>query len=346
MSCKYDIEETPPFTATPYQIQYPPGWTAMEIPPDNPMTVEGVKLGRFLFWEKALSSDHSMSCGNCHKPPTSFSDDDTFSEGVTGELGTRQSMPLINLGWHQFFFWDGRAITLEEQILEPVENPVEMNNTWENAVADVKAKSIYPPMFEAAFGTPEVDRYRISKAIAQFIRTMISGDSKWDKAQRGELFLTTEEAEGFELFKREGAPEEITDPSQYGGDCLHCHKWSTNHFTDFVFHNNGIDSLFTDLGRGEVTGNPLDFGKFKTPTLRNIEFSGPYMHDGRFTTLEEVIDHYNSGGHPSETIDPFMKYQGLGLQLLPIHKQQLLAFFQTLTDTAFVNNPDFQDPHD
>ena len=193
-------------------------------------------------------------------------------------------------------------------------------------------------MFKAAFNIDQIDSNYVVKAIAQFERTLISGNSKWDKWYRGEVSLTEQELRGWDLFN-----VDRTDFSA-GADCFHCH--TAPHFTDFTFHNNGLDSdeNFSDLGLYETTGSDVDKAKFKTPTLRNIEVTAPYMHDGRFSTLEEVIEHYNSGGHASSTVSPLMKNIGDGLLLSPEDKQALIAFLRTLTDEEFLNNSKFSSP--
>ncbi len=332
--------------ATPYPFQSPPFFPPMDIPANNPLTYEGIELGRYLFWEKKLSRNHTQSCGSCHLPEHGFSDPNQFSEGITGAIGTRQSMPLVNMGWSTSFFWDGRALTLEQQILEPIENPIEMDNTWEQAIADIAADPKYPPMFGKAFGSADVTVERVTKAIASFLRIMVSSNSKFDQQRLGLYSFTLAEERGFNLFITEGGDPEINPLFQGGADCFHCHGFGAMQMTDYLFHNNGLDASFeNDPGRFLVTLNALDSGKFKTPTLRNIELTSPYMHDGRFVTLEQVIDHYDSGGVPSSTIDPFMKYTSGGLQLSDQKKADLIAFLKTLTDTTFINDPRFADPH-
>lgn len=330
---------------TPYNLVIPPFFPPMDIPADNPLTNEKVALGRFLFWEKKLSGDNTMSCGSCHLAGHSFSDNNQFSTGITGAVGNRQSMALINLGWAYNYFWDGRAITLESQVIEPVQNPIEMNESWANALAELQTDPLYPPMFEAAFGSTEITQDRAAKAMASFLRTMISANSKFDKQRIGEYEFTPSEENGFNLFLAEGGSPEEVQGGQNGADCFHCHGHGAMQMTDYLIHNNGLDAVFTDLGVGGITGNELDMGKFKTPTLRNVELSAPYMHDGRFNTLEEVVNHYNSGGQPSSTIDPFMKYTVGGLDLSEQSKADIIAFLKCLTDTSFVNNPNFSDPH-
>jgi cytochrome c peroxidase len=342
---KEDKEEEP-FSATPYELVIPPLFPPMDIPSDNPLTVEGVTLGRFLFWEKKLSGDNTQSCGSCHLPEHGFSDPNQFSTGITGAVGTRQSMALINLGWANNYFWDGRALTLEDQVKEPVTNPIEMNETWENALSELRADPLYPPMYKAAFGSEEITIDRTAKAMASFLRTMISANSKFDRERAGTYTFTAIEEMGFNKFNTEGGINQNTGAPWGGGDCFHCHGFAGMQMSDYLMHNNGLDETFeNDPGRAAVTGNPLDSGKFKTPTLRNIAITGPYMHDGRFTTLDQVLDHYNTGGKISTTIDSFMEAAGGGLYLNETDKLAIIAFLNTLTDTSFIYNPAFSDPH-
>ncbi len=336
-NCDCDLSQ---YNPTSYTINRPQGFPEMPIPADNPMTVEGIALGRKLFYEKMLSGDNTMSCATCHvQAPFSFTDKGTrFSTGIDGIEGNRNAMAIINLGWGHKFFWDGRAASLEEQALGPVPNPIEMHQKWTDAVAKLEADSLYPELFLKAFGICEIDSLHVAMAIAQFERTMISGNSKFDKYLRGEVGLTPSELNGFALFnvdKTQSTP---------GADCFHCHGSAGGMFTDNDFHNNGLDSVFTDLGFELTTHDINDRGKFKTPTLRNIELTAPYMHDGRFATLEEVIEHYNAGGHPSATLDPLMKNVGDGLELTPQEKTDLINFLKTLTDMDYLSNPDFSEP--
>ena len=338
--------DPPTWVGTPYELVIPPLFPPMDIPADNPLTVEGVALGRYLFWEKNLSANGTQSCGSCHLPEHGFSDPNRFSTGITGEQGNRQSMALVNLGWAYNYFWDGRAQTLEDQVIEPITNPIEMNNTWENALQSLRNDPAYPPMFLAAFGTTEITRDRAAKAMASFLRTMISADSKFDRERAGTYTFTPLEETGFNLFLTEGGINPNTGQPWGGADCFHCHGPGGMQMGDYLMHNNGLDAHFAaDPGLAGVTGNPLDSGRFKTPTLRNIELTAPYMHDGRFQTLSEVIGHYNTGGQVSTTIDPFMEAAGGGLFLDEVDELALIAFLKTLTDTSFINNPAFSDPH-
>lgn len=331
--------------ATPVTVAVPANFPPMPIPTDNPFTVEGIALGRFLFYEELLSGDNTMSCASCHGQSSSFTDDgNQVSTGIDGIAGTRNAMALINLAWDTRYFWDGRVLRLEDLVFQPVRDPIEMHDTWPDVVAELQAHPSYPDLFGAAFGTSTIDSVLVSKAIAQFLRTMISGNSPFDQFQRGEALLPLDAQLGIQLTQLEGGNPALGLGGQWGADCFHCHPHAGGRMTDGQLHNNGLDSEFTDLGAGGVTGLPQDMGRFKTPTLRNVALTGPYMHDGRFQTLEEVIDHYDSGGHESPTVDVFMKYTQGGLSLTPEKKQQLLAFLQSLTDMDFVNDPAFADP--
>jgi cytochrome c peroxidase len=320
----------------PFYVSLPP-----LIPEDNPIKVPAVELGRFLFWDTRLSANNTMSCGTCHQPAAAFSDPVAVSVGIDGISGERSAMAIVNLVFQPLITWDGHQPDLEAQSIAPVENVIEMHDDWDDVIEEIGLSTTpdYPAMFEAAYGTDCITRERASKAMASFMRTMISFNSKYDRARYGPEQFTPLENEGFQFWSLEGGAG--TDG---GGDCFHCHSLETEIFSDGEFRNNGLDEVFTDLGRGGVTGNPAQNGKFKVPTLRNIELTAPYMHDGRFETLEEVVDHYNTGGVASPTIDPFMEFQGGGLALTPSQKAALVAFMKTFTDTEFINNPAFQDP--
>jgi len=326
------------YNPTPYQINTPYAFPEMNIPIDNPMTQEGVLLGKKLFYDNILSSDNSISCASCHIQNNSFADPNQYSLGVNGQIGFRHSSTLINLGYSDFFHWDGGAASLEDQISRPLFTHFEMNNVdWNDIINRLNSSQEYIELFHEAFGECEIDSNQVKKAIAQFERTLISSNSRYDQWLRGEVLFTNEELDGLNIFFTER------------GDCFHCHGGIN--FMDNIFHNNGLDEFFNDLGLYEITGDPLDEGLFKTPTLRNIEYSAPYMHDGRFTSLDEVIEHYNSGGVYSITIDPLMKYvnsnpfgiPGLtGLVLTEQEKSNLKAFLLTLSDEDFIQNPNFQ----
>ncbi len=304
------------------------------IPSDNPQTVEGVALGKKLFFDPILSGNNTQACADCHTPSNAFTDNTRFSDGIDGTLGNRNSMPLFNLAWNydEKFFWDGKSFSLEHQAFSPVTDPTEMKSTWTEVEQKLQQHPDYPTLFQRAFGISKIDSTLVTKAIAQFERTLISANSKFDQFLLGEVQLTPEEQNGFDVFMDEAR-----------GDCFHCHGSDKNPlWTDNAFHNNGLDATFTDLGLGAITGDPSDNGKFRSPSLRNLEFTAPYMHDGRFNTLEEVINHYSEGLKNSSTVDPLMKKvaQG-GVGLSEKDKADLKAFLLTLSDFEFINNPEF-----
>ncbi|MEZ7900867.1 MAG: cytochrome c peroxidase [Flavobacteriales bacterium] len=324
---------TPASGPTPYQLQIPQTFSlylpAPIIPVSNPMTVEGVALGKKLFFDKQLSGDNTLACAGCHFPTQAFDDTNRFSIGIDGIRGDRNAMPIFNHAWNtgEKFFWDGRANTLEVQAFEPVLNPIEMHDTWPNVVSKLQADESYPAMYLAAFSTSTIDSVLTSKALAQYERTLISGNSRFDKYLLRQINLTSSELNGFGLFMDES-----------GADCFHCHGDATNPlWTDNLFHNNGLDASFTDNGLGDITGSPSDNGKFKTPSLRNLAYTAPYMHDGRFKTLDEVIDHYSDSLVYSSTISPLLKHiPAGGVNLTIQEKGDLKAFLLTLTDSSFV----------
>ena len=339
MSCSSKEEENV-YTPTSVNLKIPELFQQKLISPvmpsNNPLTEEGIALGKKLFFDPILSKDNTQSCATCHDPKRAFADETRFSDGVDGKFGSRNSMPIFNLAWNfdDRFTWSGKEISLERQALEPVRNPIELHSNWNNVAKKIKEDSEYPTLFKAAFGNIKIDSTFITKALAQFERTLISGDSKFDQYLLGKTTLTSEEQNGFDVFMDETR-----------GDCFHCHGSNNNPlWTDNKFHNNGLDAVFTDLGLGEVTGDPNDNGKFRSPSLRNLKFTAPYMHDGRFATLDEVINHYSSGLKNSSTIDPLMKKvsQG-GVNLSNKNKADLKAFLLTLSDNNFVVNPNFQE---
>lgn len=346
--CRKDVKPTVEGT-TPYNYNYPEIFSnylpPIDEPTDNQATKEGVELGRLLFFDTRLSGNNTQSCGSCHLPEFSFSDTAQYSIGIDGLVGNRNAMPIINLGWMEDgLFWDGRSTTAEEQAFEPVVNPIEMHETWPNAISKIKDDPIYVSKFEQVFGPNEIDSVMVAKAIAQFERSLISGNAPFDK------FLLSNFATGSsgwsadkELLAYQGFSLFMDETK---GDCFHCHGDAFNPlWTDNIYHNNGLDATFTDKGLGEVTGNPSDDGKFKTPTLRNLAFTAPYMHDGRFATLDQVIQHYSFGLQDSPTIDPLMKNvdQG-GAQLNPTEMNAIKWFLLSLSDSSFVTNPEVQNP--
>ncbi|HXA02761.1 MAG TPA: cytochrome c peroxidase [Cytophagaceae bacterium] len=329
--------------ATPYNLSFPSYLSAPIIPSDNPTTVEGVLLGRKLFYEVKLSGNNSMSCGSCHKQQYAFGDTSAFSMGVTGMNGTRNTPGLSNVAWQTALFWDGRASSLENQVPGPIQNPIEMHQDLSIAVSELQATSVYPPLFKAAFGSSTITGLGIQKAIAQFERTLISSNSKFDQFIAGNSSaFTVQEHNGYILFSTHPLPQ----ANIRGGNCGDCHGGylQKNRF----YENNGLDSIFADNGYGQFTGKSFDDGKFKVPSLRNIALTAPYMHDGRFKTLEEVLAHYNQHVVQSTTISPLMNVSndpaGTTLNLTQQEIDDIIVFLHTLTDTTFTKNPKFSNP--
>jgi len=315
-----------------------------QLPADNKMTVQGVELGRMLFYETMLSKDGSQNCASCHNQKNGFSDTTQFSIGVAGLPGKRQAMAIFNMAWHKNeFFWDGRAHLLRDQSLKPIEDELEMDETLENVIAKLSATDLYKNQFMRAFGSEEITSEKMSLAMEQFMFNIVSADSKFDKFRAGEISLSESEERGRILFETEYNPY---FPDDSGADCKHCHGGPN--FDNNQYMNNGLDSdaNITDIGRESVTENANDKAKFKVPSLRNIALTPPYMHDGRFNTLEEVIEHYNSGVKQSGSIDPAIlnTLNHGGLLLTDQDKTDLVNFLKTLTDDTFLNNPDYMSP--
>lgn len=343
-ACQKDTPTPNPDPTNPaYELSYQ-NLPEPSIPADNPLTVEGVKLGKLLFYEKMLSGDGSQSCADCHRQANAFTDTAQFSIGIAGLPGKRQAMAIFNMLWNSNgFFWDGRAALLRHQALLPIQDPLEMNETLANVVSKLSQSTLYPAQFEKAFGSAEINETRISLALEQFMNSIVSSSSKYDDFLQGKQSLTPSEERGRKLFFAEYNP---FFPEESGADCAHCH--SGVNFENNLYMNNGVDSFYAgmDIGRQSVTNNPNDRGRFKVTSLRNIELTPPYMHDGRFQTLEQVIDHYNTGLHDSPTLDPALKNTlGTGLMLDAQDKADLIAFLKTLTDTKLITNPAYANPH-
>ncbi len=288
---------------------------SLQVPEDNPLTAAKVELGKLLYFDGRLSSDGTVSCATCHDPAKGFTDQKRVSTGVGGKTGTRNAPTVINTAYNFFQFWDGRAPSLEEQAKGPIENPVEMANTHDGAVKNIAAIKGYAPYFEKAFGDPEVTIDRIAQAIASFERTVLSGNSPWDRYVylKDESALSEEAKRGLALFEGKAL-------------CTRCHVGFN--LTDGLFHNLGVGmhAPEPDLGRYTVTGEESDKGAFKTPTLRDIQKTAPYMHDGSVATLEEVIELYDKGGEKNPWLDPKME----PLNLTEQEKKDLLAFLRSL----------------
>ena len=313
--------------ATPYRFTYGGHLPKPRLPLDNPLTVEGVELGRRLFHEKRMSINGSQSCSSCHQADAGFVDAGlALSKGAEGKIGNRNSMPLFNLAWKESFFWDGRAPSLRAQVLMPIQNEIEMHESLPRVHTKLIAAG-YGNLFERAFGSDLVDSDRIARALEQFLLTIVSYSSKFDQAVRNKAELTEEEKQGFYLFMTEYDPRR----GLKGADCFHCHGGPL--FGNNGFANNGLDTNFPDLGLAAHTGREYDKGRFSVPSLRNVALTAPYMHDGRFETLEEVITHYASGVKRSPTLDPNLaKHARPGIELSASDQKALVAFLKTLTD--------------
>ncbi|MDF1694220.1 MAG: cytochrome c peroxidase [Saprospiraceae bacterium] len=336
------------YNPIPFDIEYP-AYTQlidnreviipeMPIPVDNPLTEDGVELGRHLFYDNILSSNNTMSCASCHLPEGAFTDNLAVSPGVDGIFGNRSSMSLFNVGFFDNgLFWDGRSTTLEEQALLPVEDEIELHNSWEAVIPKLQESDLYKKLFRKAFGIEkpsEINKTLAAKAIAQFERSIYSFDSKFDQYLKGEVFLSDDELYGFEMY--------IDAPGVTDAQCAHCHNLPLMTSNDYF--NNGLQEAntindFLDNGLGNVT-IAAENGFFRAPSLRNIELSGPYMHNGSLQTLEEVIDHYASGGKFSPSKDPLLD----DINLNAYDKFALKQFLLTLTDRTIINEERLQSP--
>lgn len=266
----------------PYELKYPSYFGGrFNVPEDNPLTKQGVSLGRNLFYDPILSKNNKISCSSCHQQQLAFTDGKPFSVGIDGSMTKRSSMSLANLLWVRNFFWDGRVNSLEAQALIPLTDPHEMGQPMEEAVKKLKAHKTYPSMFNGAFGQTEITSDKILKALAQFERTLISSNSKYDQYLVGDYTPSAQELNGLKLFMTSPDPNN----GIRGGNCGHCH--GTPKIFKELFHNNGLDTYPKDSGRMEFTRNDIDLGRFRVPTLRNIALTAPYMHDGDLQTFRK-----------------------------------------------------------
>jgi cytochrome c peroxidase len=344
------LQPTGPQTRPLLSFSAPFVFGHFNIPADNPLTAEGVKLGRRLFYDPLLSANNRVSCATCHLQQLAFTDGKAHSVGVSGIPLPFNSMSLANTLWGpQHFFWNGRAQSLEEQALMPIQDPNEMAQDMNELIDKLRADEVYVRLFGVAYG--EISAKNIGRAIASFERTLISANSKYDQFLRGELKLNTQEERGRKLFMAH--PD--AKASLRGGNCIDCHsQFLTSGFnTQFDgFTNNGLEAEETlEPGLEALTGLAADRGKFKVPSLRNIALTAPYMHDGRFSSLEQVLDHYNGGIKLSSTLSPLIfeannqqNDSTLSLNLNKEEKQALIAFLHTLTDNTFINDKRFSDP--
>jgi cytochrome c peroxidase len=322
--------------------------------PNNPVTSAGFELGRFLFYDKRLSSNDSISCASCHRQELAFTDGKAQAVGVNGRVSARGSMMLANLLWSSRFHWDGKFSSLEEQALAPISNPLEMNLPINLAIAKLKQSGFYGDKFAKAFGDSLISQERLAKALAQFTRSLISSSSKYDLFLQKKAQLSPSEDTGRLLF--------LTHPIALmglrGANCGDCHFGALVQGDPFEFrgfHNNGLDDdSKLKEGLAAITQNPNDKGKFKAPSLRNITLTAPYMHDGRFKTLKEVLDHYDQHIVKSRTLSELIIAASnnidpnpagpIKLGLTENEKKHILAFLNTLTDLKFTSDKRFSDP--
>jgi cytochrome c peroxidase len=309
-------------------FKVPEGWPAPQYNfSKNPLTAEKVELGRALFYDPILSRNNQISCASCHSPYNAFAHvDHSLSHGIDDRIGKRNAPALMNLAWNKAFMWDGAINHLDMQSLAPMTHPDEMGEKIENVVSKLQQSEIYPELFHQAFGDSIITGEHTLKAIAQFMLTLVSADSRYDSVMRKEVLFTEQELKGYHLFQK---------------NCASCHTEPL--FTNGNFENNGlpVDTTLHDFGRMTVTNIPSDSLKFKVPTLRNIEFSYPYMHDGRFKKLTEVLNHYATGIQQSATLSKKLKAPP---KLSSNDKVDLVAFLLTLSDKKFIFNPEYSYP--
>lgn len=339
ISCKEDVTFNEIFDDTPYDFQEVYRFPSIDVPADNALTQARVDLGKKLFYDVQLSKSRTVSCATCHNIQDAFTDNGlALSTNDLGIITTRNATPLFNLAWtDKGFFWDGRVMTLEEAVDAAINE--EQHPVWESTLESIRTDDTYTFEFSKAFENERIDQENIDKAIASFLRIIVSSDSKYDLSLRGQATLTPLEQEGFDLvFVSER------------GDCFHCHGVYP-FMTDNDFHDNGLQEnvnsigAYVDRGLGGFSGINTDIGKMKAPPLRNLSYTAPYMHDGRLATLDDVIDFYSEGVHITPNIDPLMKQaaQG-GVQLSTQEKAALKAFLLTLDDPTFINNEEYKDP--
>jgi cytochrome c peroxidase len=312
------------YTTIPLPISIPKLWPKPYYDfTQNPPTVEGFDLGRKLFYDPILSKDSTVSCATCHFQATGFAHTDhELSHGIEGKIGNRNALALQNLIWSKSFMWDGGVNHLDVQALNPITNPLEMDETIPHVLQKLQADAQYPGLFSKAFGTSKITGQLLLKALSQFMMQLNSCNAKYDKVMRKETVFTTQEENGYQLFKQK---------------CSSCHQEPL--FNSYSFEHNGLamDPYLHDLGRMKITGNPNDSLRFKVPSLRNCQFTAPYMHDGRFKTLTEVVKHYNT----LTTNSLLPKQLQTPLQLSDNERVDLVAFLKTLSDPEFLFNPKY-----
>lgn len=318
-----------PYAPTPIKLTIPAGWPKppTNIYAKNKLTEEGFQLGRRLFYDSRLSKNEEISCASCHQQFASFATyDHDLSHGVNNTLSTRNAPSLVNLAWMTAWHWDGGINHIEVQPLAPITAENEMGEKLDSVILKLKKDTSYARMFKAAFGTPLINSQRMLQALAQYTGTLVSFNSKYDKMKRGEATFNAYEQNGYDVFKAK---------------CASCHKEPL--FTDNSYRNNGLAlNRFNDIGRQKVTNDPKDSLKFKVPTLRNVQVSFPYMHDGRFFSLYHVVEHYRTGIITNQpTLDSSLRDR---ITLTKKEKNDLVYFLYTLTDSSFIKDPRFGPP--
>lgn len=310
LSCRKDVIEN----ITPFEFRAPDYFPALQYGfTNNEVTEERFELGKRLFFDGLLSSDNTISCESCHAQVHAFTDHNVaLSSGVEGRLGKRNSPSIANLAWSPSFMWDGGVNHIEIFSLAPITDSTEMNETMQNVIDKLNADPTYVQQFKGAYGVDAIDDQAMFRALTIYMMMIVSDQSKYDKWIRGETQLTAQESTGKMLFEQK---------------CSSCHSGALQ--TDYSFRNNGLDSEFTDLGRGRITQNESDYGKFKVPSLRNVMLTYPYMHDGRFFNIRNVLDHYDEGIQQSSTLDPQLAN---GIPMTEEEKDAIIAFLETLTD--------------
>lgn len=306
----------------------PQGWPKPEYDfSKNPLTPAKVELGRALFYDPILSRNNAVSCASCHSPYTAFAHvDHDLSHGIEDKIGTRNAPALMNLAWGKLFMWDGAINHLDMQSLFPITHPLEMDEKIEHVVLKLQLSPVYPKLFNNAYGDSVVTGEHLLKAISQFMLTLVSSNARYDSVMRHQATFTAQELNGYKLFSK---------------NCSSCHTEPL--FTNQQFENNGLplDTTLKDIGRMKVTQNTSDALKFKVPTLRNIEFSYPYMHDGRFKRLSEVLKHYSTGIEHNSTLSAQLNKP---IVFTSEEKVDLIAFLLTLTDKSFLFNTEYGYP--
>jgi cytochrome c peroxidase len=310
-------------------FQQPAGFPAPEYKfANNKVTKEGFELGRKLFYEPRFSRNNTISCGSCHLQTSAFTHHGhDISHGIDDRLGSRNSPPIMNLAWNTTFMWDGGVFDLDLQPVAPITNFVEMDETVSNVLVKLRNTPPYPALFKKAFGSDDITTADMMKALSQFMVMLVSDQSKYDSVMRKQgVTFTPDEQQGYAIFQQK---------------CSGCHKEPL--FTDHSFRNNGITpGPNNDLGRYPITLNPADKYKFKVPSLRNLAYTAPYMHDGRFYTLQGVLTHYNEEVTDMPTLDPLLKVNGKpGISLTSDEQQKLLTFLNTLNDKNFIKDERF-----